>query len=131
MTAEQWDAILDVHLKAPFRILRAAQPVIIGLTRTLAKEWGRHKVNVNAVAFGFIETRLTTASADGSATIDIEGRQIKVGVNPALLEMAKLSIPPGRPGTPDEAAGSVVMLTYPEADYVSGQVLVTSGGFEA
>ena len=174
MTDEQWDAILDVHLKAPFRILRAAQPVIskaakaeaeqgleihrkvvnvssvaglygnagqvnyaaaksgiVGLTRTLAKEWGRYKVNVNAVAFGFIETRLTAASADGSATIDVEGRQIKVGVNPALLEMARRTIPLGRPGTPDEAAGSVVMLTYPEADYVSGQVLVTGGGFEA
>ena len=174
MTDQQWDAMLDVHLKAPFRILRAAQPVIskaakaeaeqgleihrkvvnissvaglygnagqvnyaaaksgiIGLTRTLAKEWGRYKVNVNAVAFGFIATRLTTATADGSATIDIEGRQIKVGVNPALLEMAKLSIPLGRPGTPAEAAGSVVMLTYPEADYVSGQILVTGGGFEA
>jgi 3-oxoacyl-[acyl-carrier protein] reductase len=174
MTDEQWDAILDVHLKAPFRILRAAQPVIskaakaeaeqgleihrkvvnvssvaglygnagqvnyaaaksgiVGLTRTLAKEWGRYKVNVNAVAFGFIETRLTAASADGSATIDVEGRQIKVGVNPALLEMARRTIPLGRPGTPDEAAGAVVMLTYPEADYVSGQVLVTGGGFEA
>jgi 3-oxoacyl-[acyl-carrier protein] reductase len=174
MSDEQWDAILDVHLRAPFRILRAAQPVIsraakaeaaegrevhrkvvnisslaglygnagqinysaakaglIGLTRTLAKEWGRYKVNVNAVAFGFIETRLTTASADGDATIDIEGRQIKVGVSPALLEMAKQMIPLGRPGTPDEAAGSVVMLTYPEADYVSGQILVTGGGFEA
>jgi 3-oxoacyl-[acyl-carrier protein] reductase len=174
MSDEQWDAIIDVHLRAPFRILRAAQPVIskaakaeatqgleihrkvvnissvaglygnagqvnyasakagiVGLTRTLAKEWGRYKVNVNAVAFGFIETRLTAASADGSATIDIEGRQIKVGVNPALLEMAKQMIPLGRPGTPDEAAGSVVMLTYPEADYVSGQIIVTGGGFEA
>jgi len=174
MSDDQWDAIIDVHLRAPFRILRAAQPVIskaakaeaaqgrevhrkvvnisslaglygnagqinyssakagiIGLTRTLAKEWGRYKVNVNAVAFGFIETRLTTASADGSATIDIEGREIKVGVNPALLEMARQMIPLGRPGTPDEAAGSVVMLTYPEADYVSGQILVTGGGFEA
>jgi 3-oxoacyl-[acyl-carrier protein] reductase len=174
MSDDQWDAILDVHLRAPFRILRAAQPVIavaakaeaaegrevhrkvvnissvaglygnpgqvnyssakagiIGLTRTLAKEWGRYKVNVNAVAFGFIETRLTAASADGDATIDIEGRQIRVGVNPALLEMATQMIPLGRPGTPEEAAGSVVMLTYPEADYVSGQIIVTGGGFEA
>jgi 3-oxoacyl-[acyl-carrier protein] reductase len=173
MGDDQWDSILDVHLKAPFRILRAAQPVIskaakaemdagqrvnrkvvnissvaglygnagqvnygsakagiIGMTRTLAKEWGRYNVNVNAVAFGFIETRLTEVAADGDATIDIEGREIKVGVNPHLLAALKAMIPLGRPGTPDEAAGSVVMLTYPEADYVSGQILVTGGGFE-
>ena len=173
MGDDQWDAILDVHLKAPFRILRAAQPVIskaakadkeagtpvhrkvvnissvagvfgnagqvnyssaksgiIGMTKTLAKEWGRYNVNVNCVAFGFIETRLTMAPADGDSTIDIEGREIKVGVNPQLLEAIKHAIPLGRPGTPDEAAGSVVMLTYPEADYVSGQLLVTGGGFE-
>jgi 3-oxoacyl-[acyl-carrier protein] reductase len=173
MGDDQWDAILDVHLKAPFRILRAAQPVIskaakaekdagqrvnrkvvnissvaglygnagqvnygsakagiIGLTRTLAKEWGRYNVSVNAVAFGFIETRLTEVAADGDATIDIEGREIKVGVNPHLLAALKAMIPLGRPGTPDEAAGSVVMLTYPEADYVSAQILVTGGGFE-
>jgi 3-oxoacyl-[acyl-carrier protein] reductase len=176
MGDDQWDAILDVHLKAPFHILRAAQPVIskaakaekdagtpahrkvvnvssiaglygnagqvnyasaksriIGMTRTLAKEWGRYNVNVNvnAVAFGFIETRLTEVAADGDASIDIEGRQIKVGVNPQLLAAMKAMIPLGRPGTPDEAAGSVVMLTYPEADYVSGQIVVTGGGFEA
>jgi 3-oxoacyl-[acyl-carrier protein] reductase len=174
MGDDQWDAILDVHLKAPFRILRAAQPVIskaakaekeggirvnrkvvnissvaglygnagqvnygsakagiIGMTRTLAKEWGRYNVNVNAVAFGFIETRLTEVAADGGATIDIEGREIRVGVNPQLLEAMKAMIPLGRAGTPDEAAGSVVMLTYPESDYVSGQIIVTGGGFEA
>jgi 3-oxoacyl-[acyl-carrier protein] reductase len=174
MTDDQWDAILDVHLKAPFHILQAAQPVIskaakaereagkrvnrkvvnissiaglygnagqvnysaaksgiIGMTRTLAKEWGRYNVNVNAVAFGFIETRLTSTAAGGNSTIDIEGRQIKVGVNPDLLGMMTALIPLGRPGTPDEAAGSVVMLTYPEADYVSGQIMVTGGGFEA
>lgn len=173
MGDDQWDAILDVHLKAPFRILRAAQPVIskaakaekesgnplhrkvvnvssiaglygnvgqvnyssaksgiIGMTRTLAKEWGRYNVNVNAVAFGFIETRLTEVAANGEATIDIEGRQIKVGVNPQLLETLKATIPLGRPGTPDEAAGSVVMFTYPESDYVSGQIIVTAGGYE-
>ncbi|MFC0453183.1 SDR family NAD(P)-dependent oxidoreductase [Rhodococcus jostii] len=173
MGDDQWDAILDVHLKAPFRILRAAQPVIskaakaerdagtpvhrkvvnissiaglygnagqvnyssaksgiVGMTRTLAKEWGRYNVNVNAVAFGFIETRLTEVAADGDATIDIEGREIKVGVNPHLLAAMKAMIPLGRPGTPDEAAGSVVMLTYPESDYVSGQIMVTGGGYE-
>ncbi|MGW4872546.1 SDR family NAD(P)-dependent oxidoreductase [Streptomyces chartreusis] len=172
MTDDQWDAIHDVHVKAPFRILRAAQPVIskaakaeaqagrevhrkvvnissiaglygnagqvnyssakaavVGMTRTLAKEWGRYRVNVNAVAFGLIETRLTTAPADDSPTIDIEGVEIKVGISPQLLEAAKSMIPLGRPGTTEEAAGSVVMLTYPEADYVSGQVIVTGGGW--
>ncbi|UJC82052.1 SDR family oxidoreductase [Rhodococcus erythropolis] len=173
MGVEQWDAMIDVHLKAPFRILQAAQPVIskaakaekesgirvnrkvvnissiaglygnagqvgyssgkagiVGMTRTLAKEWGRYNVNVNAVAFGFIETRLTEAAAGGDASIDIEGRQIKVGVNPQVLEAMKAMIPLGRPGTPDEAAGSVVMLTYPESDYISGQIMVTGGGYE-
>lgn len=173
MGDDQWDAILDVHLKAPFRILRAAQPVIskaakaeaaegrrvnrkvvnisslsglygnagqtnyssakmgvVGMTKALAKEWGRYNVNVNCVAFGLIETRLTEVAANGDASIDIEGRQIKVGMNPQLLEMMNSSIPLGRPGTPEEAAGSVVMLTYPESDYVSGQVLMTAGGIE-
>jgi len=173
MGDDQWDAILDVHLKAPFRILRAAQPVIskaakaekeagapvhrkvvnissiaglygnvgqvnyssaksgiVGMTRTLSKEWGRYNVNVNAVAFGFIETRLTEVASNGDATIDIEGRQIKVGINPQLLATLKATIPLGRPGTPDEAAGSVVMFTYPESDYVSGQIIVTGGGYE-
>ncbi|MFD7011724.1 SDR family NAD(P)-dependent oxidoreductase [Rhodococcus jostii] len=173
MTDEQWHAIIDLHLKAPFDILRAAQPVIsaaakaeksagrvvqrkvvnvssvagifgnvgqanyssakagvIGLTKAMAKEWGRYNVNVNCVAFGFIETRLTQASAADDASINVEGREIKVGINPAFLDTLKRSIPLGRSGTPDEAAGSVVMLTYPEADYVSGQVLLTGGGFE-
>jgi 3-oxoacyl-[acyl-carrier protein] reductase len=171
MSDEQWDAMIDVHLKAPFRILRAAQPVIakaakaeaeagirvnrkvvsissiaglygnagqinyssakagiIGMTRTLAKEWGRYNVNVNAVAFGFIETRLTEAAADGNATIDIEGRQIKVGVNPALLGAAKAMIPLGRAGTPADVAGAAVFLCSDQGSYVTGQVLAIDGG---
>ncbi|SDN88595.1 SDR family NAD(P)-dependent oxidoreductase [Pseudomonas jinjuensis] len=171
MTDEQWYAIIDCHLTAPFRILRAAQPVIsaaakaeaaegrevfrkvvnissvaaggnpgqanysagkagiLGMTKTLAKEWGRMKVNVNAVAFGFIETRLTQALAgEDSKTVNIEGRQIKVGVQQAVVDSAKHVIPLGRPGTPAEAAGSVVMFCLPESDYVSGQTLVCGGG---
>ncbi|MPY79875.1 MAG: SDR family oxidoreductase [Actinophytocola sp.] len=173
MTDEQWDAILDVHLKAPFRILRAAQPVIstavkaakragepvpcrkvvnissiaglggnagqanyaaakagvTGLTKALAKEWGRYNVTVNTVAFGLIKTRLTAAPADERATVNIGGREINIGVNPDVLAMMKHMIPLGRSGTPAEAAGSVYLLCIPESDYVSGQTLVCGGGF--
>src|SRR5210317_1033882 len=172
MTDEQWYAMLDVHLTAPFRILRAAQPHIKrlalaekeqgvenfrkvvnissvagtcgnagqvnysaakaglrGLTKTLCKEWGPYKVNVNTVAFGFIETRLTTATA-GDSTINIEGREIKVGVSEQLLQMAKAMIPVGRPGTPAEAAGAVYLFCSPESNYISGQTVVCGGGFE-
>jgi 3-oxoacyl-[acyl-carrier protein] reductase len=173
MTDEQWDAILDVHLKAPFRILRAAQPVIAaavkrakaagepvpcrkvvnisslagtggnagqvnysaakagvtGLTKALAKEWGRYNVTVNTVAFGLIKTRLTETPADGDGTIDVAGREIKVGVNPNLLAAMEQMVPLGRGGTPAEAAGAVYLFCIPESDYVSAQTLVCGGGF--
>lgn len=171
MSDEQWEAMLAVHLTAPFRILRAASnfireaakreaeagtPVyrkvvnisstsgvygnagqanyaaakagINGLTKALAKEWGRYKVNVNSVAFGLIMTRLTEASADADTKIDIAGQQIKVGVNPQILKNAEALIPLGRGGTPEEAAGAVFLFCIPESNYVSGQVLVCGGG---
>lgn len=167
----QWQAILDVHLTAPFRILRAAAEFIrsaakreaeageevfrkvvnissiaatagnagqvnysaakagvIGLTRALSKEWGRYKVTVNCVAFGMIKTRLTEAPADGSSTIQIEGKQIKVGVNPDLLKAMERLIPLGRAGTTAEAAGSVYLFCLPESNYISGQVVTCAGG---
>jgi 3-oxoacyl-[acyl-carrier protein] reductase len=170
MTDEQWYAILDCHLTAPFRILRAAQPVIrnlvkaeteagqrnirkvvnissmaglfgnagqanyaaakagiVGMTETLAKEWGRINVTVNCVAFGLIKTRLT-GSTNAGGTTNIEGREIKVGVNPGLLATMEASIPLGRGGTPEEAAGAVYLFCQPESDYVSGQTLMCSGG---
>jgi 3-oxoacyl-[acyl-carrier protein] reductase len=173
MTDEQWAAILDVHLTAPFKVLRAAQPVIsaavkaakaagepvscrkvvnissiaglggnagqanyaaakagvTGLTKALAKEWGRLNVTVNTVAFGLIKTRLTDAPADGGSTIDVAGREIQVGVNPQLLGAMEAMIPLGRAGTPREAAGAVYLLCLPESDYVSAQTLVCGGGF--
>ncbi|HJS01960.1 MAG TPA: SDR family NAD(P)-dependent oxidoreductase [Variovorax sp.] len=171
MSDEQWEAMLAVHLTAPFRILRAASNFIRdaakreadegrevfrkvvnisstsgvygnagqanyaaakaginGLTKAMAKEWGRYKVNVNSVAFGLIKTRLTEADAGAGASIDIEGRQIKVGVNPQILKNAEALIPLGRGGTPEEAAGAVYMFCIPESNYVSGQVLVCGGG---
>jgi 3-oxoacyl-[acyl-carrier protein] reductase len=171
MSDEQWETIVDLHLKAPFRILRAAQPVISaavkaersqgvivnrkvvnisslagvggnagqvnysaakagveGLTRALAKEWGRLSVNVNAVAFGLIGTRLTQV-ADSGATIEVEGREIKVGVNPQLLASMEAMIPLGRAGTAEEAAGAVYLLCTPESDYISGQTVLCAGGF--
>ena len=170
MTDEQWYAMMDVHLTAPFRILRAAQPVIralskqekdagqtvvrkvvnissvaglfgnagqtnystakagiTGMTMTLAKEWGRMNVTVNCVAYGFIKTRLTV-SAESETTANIDGRDIKVGVNPDLMAAMERMIPLGRGGSPDEAAGAVYLLCIPESDYISGQTLMCSGG---
>ena len=105
----------------------AAQAGIVGLTQTLAKEWGRMNVTVNCVAFGLIKTRLTGSTAQG-ATAHIDGRDIKVGVNAGLLAAMEQTIPLGRGGTPEEAAGAVYLFCQPESDYVSGQTLMCSGG---
>jgi 3-oxoacyl-[acyl-carrier protein] reductase len=171
MTDEQWYAIIDCHLTAPFRILRAAHPIIrklvaaesdaghrvvrkvintssisglfgnfgqvnyssakagvIGMTQTIAKEWGRLNVTVNCVAYGVITTRLTSVTAGEGATANIEGRDIKIGINPSLMESLQKSIPLGRCGTAEEGAGAVYMFCIPESDYVSGQTLLCSGG---
>jgi len=170
-TDEQFQAMLDVHLVAPFRILRAAaahiresvkrederqehayrkvvnvsslaglygnagqagysvgKAGIVGLTRTLCKEWGRYRVNVNCVAFGLIETRLTQPLTSGEAHITVEGRDVAVGVQPRLLQAVAAMAPLGRSGTPKEGADAVYLLCSPESDYISGQVLVCGGG---
>jgi 3-oxoacyl-[acyl-carrier protein] reductase len=100
---------------------------VIGLTKTLAKEWGQFKINVNAVAFGFIETRLT-ASKEESNTMEIGGDKVQLGIPEQLRGMANMLIPLGRPGTPEEAAGGVFFLCSPWANYVHGQVLNITGG---
>jgi 3-oxoacyl-[acyl-carrier protein] reductase len=106
----------------------AAKASLIGATRTLAKEWGRFRVNVNCVAFGFIDTRLTQRLEGSPATIDIKGAHYKVGLDGRMIDAVTPTIPLGRPGTPEEAAGSVYLFCIPESDYVSGQVLVCDGG---
>jgi len=168
---EQWEAMLDIHLTAPFRLLRSAAPVlreaakadaaagrrvvrkvvnissvagtggnvgqagysagkagVIGLTKTLAKEWGRSQVTVNAVAFGLIKTRLTDAPAGGDSTIRVGERDIKVGIGAELLEAMESGIPLGRAGTPVDAANAVYLFCIPESDYITGQVVVAGGG---
>ena len=85
-------------------------------------------MNVNCVAFGLIKTRLTEADAHAGATINVQGNEIRVGVNPQILKNAEAMIPLGRGGTPEEAAGAVYMFCIPESNYVSGQVLVCGGG---
>jgi len=169
MSDEQWYAMIDAHLTAPFRILRAAQPVIralskaetergervvrkvvnissaagmfgnagqlnysagkagiIGMTKTLCKEWGRINTTVNCVAYGWIKTRLTGAAGQGTEVI--AGREIKVGLNPDLMSSMEKTIPLGHGGSPEEAAGAVYLFCIPESDYVSGQLLLCSGG---
>jgi 3-oxoacyl-[acyl-carrier protein] reductase len=100
---------------------------VVGLTKTLAKEWGQFKINVNAVAFGFVETRLTAAK-EQSETIQREGKDIQLGIPEQLRAMASMLIPLGRPATPEEAAGGVFFLCSPWSNYVHGQVLNVTGG---
>jgi 3-oxoacyl-[acyl-carrier protein] reductase len=105
----------------------AAKAGVVGLTKTLAKEWGGFKINVNAVAFGFIETRLT-ASKDEGGKIEIEGKEIDLGIPEQMRQLASAIIPLGRPATPEEAAGPVFFLCSPWANYVHGQILHVTGG---
>ena len=107
----------------------AAKAGVIGLTKALAKEWGPMKVNVNCVAFGAIETRLTQRVPQGEqAIISVEGRDIRVGVPEKRAAMPGREIPLGRLGTPEEAAGSIYLFCLPESDYISGQTIICGGG---
>ncbi|MGD0892308.1 MAG: SDR family oxidoreductase [Terracidiphilus sp.] len=168
---EQFQAMLDIHLVAPFRLLRAASSYlretakkeisvgqrvmrkvvnitsisgtdgnagqagysagkagVIGLTKTLAKEWGRYNINVNAVGFGLIQTRMTQPLRP-EGKFNMGGRDIPIGVQPAMLESAVALCPLGRLGTPEEAAGAVLFFCSPLSDYVTGEVLICGGGF--
>jgi 3-oxoacyl-[acyl-carrier protein] reductase len=100
---------------------------VVGLTKTLAKEWGQFKINVNAVAFGFIDTRLTQAKDDENS-MEIGGEKVQLGIPEQLRQMASMLIPLGRPATPEEAAGGVFFLGSPWSNYVQGQTLHITGG---
>jgi 3-oxoacyl-[acyl-carrier protein] reductase len=169
---EQWQAMLDVHATAPFRILRAFAPwlrerakreaaeqgaarcrkvvnvssvsgtrgaatqvayatakaAVTGLTKTLAKEWGRYNVCVNCVAFGHIETRLTQPYQGEAPRITVAGRDHRVGLTDDQLEGVRAATPLGRPGRPEDGAGAIYLFCIPESDYVTGEVLTCSGG---
>lgn len=170
-TDEQFQAMLDIHVVAPFRLLRAASHWIrerakkeietgkrvtrkivnitsisgvdgnpgqagyasgkaaaIGLTKTLAKEWARYKVTVNAVAFGLIDTRLIKPMEDTETQISIGPRQVHVGMQAQAREQVAKQIPLGRLGTPEDAANAVFFFCSSLSDYVTGEVLVCSGG---
>ncbi len=176
LTDEQWQAILDVHLTAPFRMIRAAAPFlrtaaaaelefganlsnrcivnvsstsglhgnigqanyaagkmgIVGLTKTIAKEWGRLGIRCNAVAFGFIDTRLTRPQEVQEEAIEIDGREVVLGIPQKVRSMLDkdihLRIPLGRPATDEEAASGIVLIASPLASYITGHVLEVTGG---
>ncbi len=170
-TDEQMETMFQVHMLAPFRLLRAAHgPIsrmrerekaegrevfrkvvnissmagtggvagqfayssakagLIGITKTLCREWGRLKVNVNCVAYGLIETRLNMLREEGGNVVDIEGHRIELGLSRKFKENTEAIIPLGRAGTPEEAADGAYLFCIPESNYVSGQVLLVSGG---
>ena len=170
-TDEQFQAMLEIHIVTPFRILRAASGWIRetakkeiaegqrvmrkvvnitsisgvdgnagqagygagkmgvnGLTKVMAKEWGRYNVNVNSVGFGFIDTRLIAPLGSGDSEIEMKGQKIKIGVQQGLLDQMKAMCPLGRLGSPEEAAGPVLFFCSPLSDYVSGEIMICSGG---
>jgi len=97
------------------------------VTKTLAKEWGRFNVQSNAVAYVLIDTRLTQAKEAGSV-VEQDGKKVAIGIPDAQRQMAKMAIPLGRPGTPEEAASAILFFASPLSDYVSGQTLIVGGG---
>lgn len=105
----------------------AAKSAVVGLTKTLAKEWGQFKVNSNAVAFGFIDTRLTQSKDDANKMV-IDGEEVQLGIPDQLRGMSQMLIPLGRPAAPEEAAGGIFFLCSPWSNYVHGQVLNVTGG---
>ena len=166
MSDEQWDAMIDIHASAQFRILRAygrwlrenagpdaptrkvvnisstmgvhggatqlaysaGKAAVVGITKTLAKEWGRFNVTVNAVAFGAIETRLSSPYDREPNISMVKGQPRKVGLSHEQIAAAKQASPLGRLGTPEDAANSIYLMCAPESDWITGEVILASGG---
>ncbi len=78
----------------------AAKMGVVGVTKTLAKEWGQFKINVNAVAFGFVETRLTAAKEAGEEMTTPSGEKVELGIPEQMRAMASAIIPLGPSGDP-------------------------------
>lgn len=170
-TDDQFQAMLDIHVVVPFRMMRAVAPwlretakneaeshrritrkvvnitsisgtdgnagqagyssgkaAVVGLTKTMAKEWGRYQVTVNAVGFGLIDTRLIRPMDDPDTNIAIGERQVHVGIQPQIREQVTKLVPLGRLGTPEDAANAVFFLCSPLSDYITGEVLICGGG---
>lgn len=171
MSDKQYQAMLEIHNVAPFRMIRAAAPFmreaakaekeegrapdprciinissvaglhgntgqanystaksgVVGLSKTIAKEWGPFGIRCNVAAFGFIDTRLTQDKEQGQ-TIEVDGEQIQLGVPGHLKGMATMIIPLARTGTAEEAAGGLLLLALPYASYITGHVLEVTGG---
>jgi 3-oxoacyl-[acyl-carrier protein] reductase len=106
----------------------SAKAGVVGLTKTVAKEWGQFKINVNAVAFGFVETRLTAAKEAGEKMTAPGGEEVELGIPEQMRAMASAIIPLGRPAQPDEAARPVLFLASDLSNYVHGQVINVTGG---
>jgi 3-oxoacyl-[acyl-carrier protein] reductase len=166
MSDEQWDAMLDIHVGAHFRVLRAygrwlrqissddmpvrkvvntsstvglhggptqlaysaGKAAVVGVTRTLAKEWGRFNVTVNAVAFGAIDTRLTGSYTDKPNVSVVNGKERLVGLSEDQIAHVVAASPLRRMGTPEDAANAIFMMCIPESDWITGEVILASGG---
>ncbi|MDO7842239.1 SDR family NAD(P)-dependent oxidoreductase [Sphingomonas immobilis] len=167
---ELFDAMIDVHLTAPFRLLRAAAPFIrsaakreaaaggghhrkvvnvssgsirgaighsgyaagkmglVGLTNVIASEWGPSRVNVNAVAFGLIRTRMNAPLAEGETRNEtVLGAPVVMGMTPERFADVESRNHFGRAGTPEEAAGAIYLFCTPESDFITGQLIYVSG----
>jgi 3-oxoacyl-[acyl-carrier protein] reductase len=106
----------------------AGKAAVVGITKTLAKEWGRYNVTVNCVAFGHIETRLTQPYDDMPPSIQVAGRDHRVGLSDAQIKASRRASPLGRSGRPEDGAGAIYLLCIPESDFITGEVLTCSGG---